>query len=1195
MASAGLTAEALEEALAVAGVGCWVWDNNTRSFKLSANFHGLLGCPADALPASPEAWLARTHPDEKHLLAALFDKLTANAGCEKLNFTLRLHHGSGMWSWFDLHCRRQNLPDGQPGPVLVTFNDVTQQKQAESALRDSQLRYRALYATSPLSFVQWDRQGRILEWNQRAEKLFGWTTSEVIGKAVHRLILPEAQREEFNQSIKSLIQGSGDGYFSGPALGKDGLLRHCDWHNVALRAPNGSLLGILSLILDQTDEHLAHQRLAKSEKVYRTLVETSPDGILLLKLDGRLTMANQQALRLFGLDELDDIEATSLRELLPETPDADNGADFLDNPDEYTGFIVNREFQMRQRNGSSFDAAVAFSTLMDEQGRSTGIVFFARDISERLQAERDLESHRQHLEHLVRERTSELETARASLAHIIDGSPVPILVLDAKHQVTHWNAACESLTGVNASEVIGTRQQWKAFYSESRPIMADIVIDGDLEKLETLYPDHFHVSRIIEHGIEGEDYFPTLKRWLFFTAAPLFDPSGNIVGAIETLQDVSERKQAEVALMAAKGAAEMAAKVKADFLANMSHEIRTPMNAIIGLAHLMLNTSLSQKQHDYVTRIQGAGQMLLSLINDILDFSKIEAGQMHIEATEFHLDDVLNKVTSIIQTRAQEKGLELHYVVDPAVPVNLIGDPLRLAQILINLLGNAIKFTAKGSVSVFFRAQALSGNQITLDVAVQDTGIGMSSEQIDKLFHAFSQADSSTTRKYGGTGLGLTICKRLCELMGGEIKVSSEPGHGSLFSFWLKLGKCEVSSEETQVPLRHVLVVDDNPLARNVLGRLLEKTGCQTVLAESGEQALGILVDNKIAAFDFITIDYNMPGMDGIELAASIRKLPLVPAPRLVMVTSTDTHELEEAGRLGNIETILHKPITAAQINRLLSGANSNEPIAPAQKPILLADTHILLVEDIPTNQLIAREILESFGAIVETADNGRHALEKLATPDKRFDIVLMDIQMPEMDGLEATRRIRASGKYPDLPIIAMTAHAFEEEKLRCQQAGMNDFLSKPIDPSVMQQVLLRWKPSNIPAKKNPVSTPSTVTDGTEFPDLPGIDKVEGLRRMMNKTRLYERVLCDFYQRFVGEAAAIRKAIAANDHESAERFAHSTKGLAGSIGAKDLQAASLALEVAIREKAANLDERLSDYENKLAVVTAGIASGFKII
>jgi CheY-like chemotaxis protein/HPt (histidine-containing phosphotransfer) domain-containing protein len=640
----------------------------------------------------------------------------------------------------------------------------------------------------------------------------------------------------------------------------------------------------------------------------------------------------------------------------------------------------------------------------------------------------------------------------------------------------------------------------------------------------------------------------------------------------------------------------MAANVKADFLANMSHEIRTPMNAIIGLAHLMLNTSLSQKQHDYITRIQGASQMLLGLINDILDFSKIESGQMHIESIYFHLDDVLNKVTSIIQTRAQEKGLELHYVVDPDVPTNLIGDPLRLAQVLINLLGNAIKFTAKGSVSVFFRATALSENQLTLDVAVEDTGIGMTPEQIEKLFHAFSQADSSITRKYGGTGLGLTICKRLCELMGGEIKVNSEAGRGSTFSFWIKLAKGEVSNAETLVDIRHALVVDDNPLARSILGRLLEKTGCRTVLAESGEQALGILVENKNAPFDFVTIDYNMPGMDGIELAACIRKLPLKPLPRLVMVTSTDTHELEDAGRLGDIESVLHKPITAAQVSRLLARPDSGEQIAPLQTPNLLTDTRILLVEDIPTNQLIAREILESFGATVETADNGRIALEKLAAPGKPFDIVLMDIQMPEMDGLEATRQIRAGGKHPDLPIIAMTAHAFEDEKLRCQQAGMNDFLSKPIDPTLMQQVLLRWKPKTLAAEKNTAPTPSTVTNGEndELPDLPGIDKAEGLSRMMNKPRFYQRILCDFYRRFVGEAVAIRKALAENEHLTAERCAHSTKGLAGSIGAHDLQAASLALEVAIREKKANLDDYLDDYEAKLGIVTTGIASGFNL-
>ena len=1058
MAAASLTAEALEEALSIAGVGCWVWDSATRSIRLSANFHGLLGCPADALPASPEEWLARTHPDEQHLLASLFEKLNTSGNCEKINFTLRLRHGSGMWSWFEVRSRQQNLTDEQPATVLVTFNDVTQQKQTESALRDSQLRYRALYATSPLSFVQWDRQGRILEWNRRAEQLFGWTSSEVIGKPVHHLLLPEEHRDEFNQAIKALIQGSGDGSFSGPALGKDGLLLHCAWHNVALRAPNGNLLGILSLILDQSDKQQAHQN----------------------------------------------------------------------------------------------------------------------------------------LEDLVSERTSELETTRASLSQIIDGSPVPILVLNAEHEITHWNAACESITGVKACTVIGTKQQWKAFYPSARPIMADIVIDGDLQQLDTLYQSGFRPSRMVEHGIEGEAYFPGLKRWLFFTAAPLIDEAGNIVGAIETLQDVSERKQAEVALMAAKGAAELAASVKSDFLANMSHEIRTPMNAIIGLAHLMLNTSLNQKQHDYITRIQCAGQMLLGLINDILDFSKIEAGQMRIEATDFRLDDVLNKVTSIIQARAQEKRLELHYVVDPAVPTKLLGDPLRLAQILINLLGNAIKFTAHGSISVFFRAQPGNGNEIMLDVAVQDTGIGMSPEQIDKLFQAFSQADSSITRKYGGTGLGLTICKRLCELMGGEIKVSSKPGQGSLFSFWIKLGKSEASTEETYEPVRHALVVDDNPLARNVLGRLLEKAGCQTVLVESGAQALGILAENKDTPFDFVTIDYNMPGMDGIELAECIRHLQINPLPRLVMVTSSDTHELEEAGRMGNIEIVLHKPITAEQINRLVASSNDRARIAPVQTPILLAGTHILLVEDIPTNQLIAREILESFGATVETADNGRYALEKLAEPGKHFDIVLMDIQMPEMDGLEATRQIRAGGKHPDLPIIAMTAHAFEDEKLRCQQAGMNEFLSKPIDPTKMQQVLLRCKSSTMPTQIPPPSAPPTVTDGVELPDLPGIDRVEGLSRMMNKPRLYERILCDFYRRFVGEAIAIRTALATNDHTTAERYAHSTKGLAGSIGAHDLQAASLALEVAIHDNAANLDTCLNNYADKLAIVTAGIAKGFKL-
>jgi CheY-like chemotaxis protein len=336
-----------------------------------------------------------------------------------------------------------------------------------------------------------------------------------------------------------------------------------------------------------------------------------------------------------------------------------------------------------------------------------------------------------------------------------------------------------------------------------------------------------------------------------------------------------------------------------------------------------------------------------------------------------------------------------------------------------------------------------------------------------------------------------------------------------------------------------------------------------------------------------------MPGMDGIELAENIRRLTPQTNTRLVMVTAADTVEIESAGRLAGFDAVLHKPVTAAQIKQLVDSANPKPPTPTVHAPALLAGVSILLVEDIPTNQLIATEILESFGVTVECADNGRIAVEKLIDQGRRFDMVLMDIQMPEMDGLEATRRIRASGQHANLPIIAMTAHAFEEEKQRCDQAGMNDFLTKPIDPELLQKVLLRWKSKSVTTEKIRPKSPSTVTNTTELPKLPGLDMVEGLRLMMNKPKLYERVLREFHQRFVGEAARIREALA-SEPGKAERMAHSVKGLAGSIGARTLQAQALALENAIRANDPALVDQLAAFESELGIVIAGIASGFKL-
>lgn len=1180
-------AAALEEALAIAGVGSWLWYGNRGCAAVSGNFHSLLGYPADNLPQSPQEWLALAHADERGQFAELLACLADGTACGFSPFTLRLRHGGGLWHWFEVRVAERPFTD-DPSATVVTFNDVTQQKQTEAALRDSQLRFRALYNTAPLAFILWDRQGHITEWNRRAEQMFGWTAEEIIGKQVHRLLLPPEHHHAFTDSVRAVMHNAGDGIFHGPALGKNGLLLACNWYNVALRTPQGKLIGILSLLLDVTQERLSHQRIEKSEKIYRTLVETSPDAILLLGLDGVVQMANQQASRLFGLDEMADPGRTRVESLIP----ADQDAGFLANLDDCSGFIATRQLAMQSLEGRRFDAATAYTTVMDSRGEATGIVLFVRDVTDKLQAERELEAHRENLERLVQERTGELAEAKETLFKIIDGSPVPTLVLDAEHRITHWNAACEEIIGMPASEMVGTRNQWQAFYPTQRPIMADLVITGEMAHIQELYASKYRRSRVVQGGYEAEDYFPTFNRWLFFTAAPLRDQQGRIVGAIETLQDITERKLAEIALTEAKQEAEAAAETKASFLANMSHEIRTPMNAVIGLAHLLLKGDLTGKQRDYIARIHGAAKMLLGLINDVLDFSKIEAGQMALEETEFSLDDVLNNVSSVLLHRAQEKGLELQYVVEPDVPASLLGDPLRLAQVLVNLIGNAVKFTASGSISIFVRRAATERTEdgIRLEFDVQDSGIGMTAEQQRNLFQAFSQADTSITRKYGGTGLGLAICKRLVELMNGEIWVTSQASIGSTFTFTA----CFKPGNQQAAPLHNAkhrtLVVDDNPLARAVLVRLFEKYSCPAVAAGSGQEALALLADARSAPFEFVTIDLNMPGMDGLELAEAIGN-QISPPPKLIMVTAADTTALQDQARLRCFDAVINKPVTAAQIGKLLD-ETARQPATATGQPAPLAGLRILLVDDMPTNRLIAREILESFGVTVDTAENGVQAVNKLLDEGRAYDIVLMDVQMPEMDGLEATRRLRATLRCAKLPIIAMTAHAMDSQREDCRQAGMDDFLSKPVDPELLQDKLLRWRPALTGAK--PTQEKALMTPEHELPELPGIDKTEGLRRMMNKPRLYEKVLRDFHARFIEEPQIIRAAIDSGDLATAERRAHSTKGLAGTIGATGLQNAAKTLETALREGDPSRERLFAEFESELNCVIGGIARGFNL-
>ncbi len=659
---------------------------------------------------------------------------------------------------------------------------------------------------------------------------------------------------------------------------------------------------------------------------------------------------------------------------------------------------------------------------------------------------------------------------------------------------------------------------------------------------------------------------------------------------------------------AARLESEALAQARADFLANMSHEIRTPLNGVIGLSHLLRQSQLQPREMEYVRRIEGAGKLLLALVNDVLDFSKIDAGGMSLEEADFELDDILDNLSSLLRSRVQEKKLILEYVVAPNVPTSLRGDALRLSQVLINLVGNAIKFTAVGGITLYVDCHHQSNDKIELGFRIQDTGIGMSREQQAALFQPFTQADNSVTRKFGGTGLGLVITKRLIEMMGGSITIDSMPQVGSTFSFTVLLGVGQSAAHRDQ-PLSHrILVVDDHSLARTVLARLLKKHGCTVETDESASAALSRL-RNDATPFDCIMIDLNMPGIDGLALAGMLRS-KLGASTRLVMVTAGNPHATDLRGSLDVFDEIVEKPVTFGRIGEILAHLDGQPGHTQASVPEVdaapLAGIRILVAEDVPTNQLIIRDLLESLGATIMLADNGQLAIEAFAGSSGQIDLILMDIQMPEMDGLEATRRIRAGSIRPDIPIIALTAHALENERQRARDAGMNGFLTKPIEPDQLLATIRRHAdarspqaapapataPSSSPVMAEPVAPKAAPPAAPSFPEMPGIDVADGLRRMLNKAPLYEKVLRDFHGRFTGEPERLRQALSIGDRETAARLAHSVKGTGGTIGAKQLSLLAKNLEDAIKAAMPEQTAHLSAFECELERVLGSIEKAF---
>jgi len=821
-----------------------------------------------------------------------------------------------------------------------------------------------------------------------------------------------------------------------------------------------------------------------------------------------------------------------------------------------------------------------------------------------------------------------------------DGKPIQYLSMrfditdrkEIERKIDHINKLSDNaleLTVAGTWEIDLLDQEWYTSSERAAKIFGDLPSEGHRYKLFGHWAECVKAGdaeyaaktfQIYADSLEGKlpryDAVYAYKRpvdgkiaWIHAIGEIERDATGKAIKMYGVSQDITEIKNAEHALLVAKAEADQANSAKSEFLARMSHEIRTPMNAIIGMTYLTLKTELNDKQRENLNKVHSSGIALLSIINDILDFSKIESGKLQIEHTEFNLEKVFNDLSNIVTYKAHEKGLEFVIGLSPGIPPTLIGDPLRLNQILINLSNNAIKFTSDGEIIIKAEVAKKENNRIKILFTVKDSGIGLSQEQVGNLFKSFSQADASTTRKYGGTGLGLAISKSLAELMGGEIWVESKVGKGSsfLFTIWFESGKEKTTHHLLPaIDLRgmKVLVCDDNEASCEILKEALESFSFHVVTVTSGKEAIRELEKNADDPFELVLMDWKMPelnGLDAVKLIKSDKKIEAPPV--IIMVTAYNSLEISsEAEKIGVANTLI-KPVSYSTLfDTIMQSFGKKEVRKKSRTDVhVLSDdllaklkgAKVLLVEDNEINQDVATGMLEAVGITAEIANNGKIAVEmvKASGNPSKYELIIMDLQMPEMDGYEASRQINKLEDFKHIPIFAMTADAVTGVKENCFKAGMIDFVSKPIVPEKLYSTLAKWIKSKA-GNEAGTPAPSSTTEKkktTALPAIEGLNLTDGLNRMNNNTELYLNLLTKFSKNYSGFVSELKSSLAKENAEESKRMVHTLKGVAGNIGAEGLHQFMIGLETKLKQQTKiDLNAELSALENLLNPLLASI-------